>query len=475
MTDPRDGLDEQWCAHQDALALGEQQPAPSHPPGSALADAWADELAFYEALATEAGGHPEQPLAPEDLALVDAVLARDAARSPTTADVDRNGEDLAWLDAGPARDAAWGSAATDGDRHHAPALRDDAAPIAEASANAPRSSAWRWGVALLAVAAAVVLSLVLLTPDLGLRASAGTWVAQQDRSRVELGESLPLAVWLVAEDKACGELKGASVCAEQGSVIRIHRKRGRKMTLELRQGSVTVRGAIDVSTAAGTLQGDDGSHYDVRLDEGVVEVAVHGGALQVLEPSATRSLGEGESLRLGEAPAPAAPAVEASLVPEPSPAAEPAAPEPEASADSNADPDPQPTPRSRRPSSRSTPPADPGELLSRARTLRGQGDRRGAARAYASLIDAHPGSTEAQAARVSLGQLRLRSKKYRAALALFRRYRKGGGPLAEEALWGEIQALAGLGREQALGEAVEELARRFPRSVYRNKAEELSR
>jgi outer membrane protein assembly factor BamD (BamD/ComL family) len=111
-------------------------------------------------------------------------------------------------------------------------------------------------------------------------------------------------------------------------------------------------------------------------------------------------------------------------------------------------------------------------MLARARSLRGQGELAEAGRIYAALIDQRPDSTEANAARVSLGQLRLGSGKAKAALALFDDYLRRGGPLAEEALWGKIQALDALGRTSALAATVQALEHRFPRSAYLARAKE---
>lgn len=467
-TDPRQvALDEQWCAHQDARALGEDGPPPVSSDGAALSEAWAGELAFYEALSMEAGGQSHQPLSSEDVALVDQVLARDATGSPWEHSVESPPRPAAVLvaNAGAAVEAADEGEAEDELAHQ----------------SSGRGRGLRWGVALVAVAAAVVLGLVVLTPDLGLRASAGAWVAQADRQRVERGDALPQAVWLVAEDQACAAIEGASVCAAEGSVVRIHRTRGRGMRLELRRGSVTVRGAVDIQTAEGTVEGAADSHYEVRIDGDVIDVEVFGGSLQLLGTDTIQSLGEGESRRLAE-PSAVPTVIESEAQAESEVQAESeseAEPEPTTTLEVEAEVEPKTEPeasvRPQRPATKVARPAAPDELLSQARALSGRGDKRGAARTYRALIDAYPRSSEAQAARVSLGQLRLKTGRPKAALALFRRYLQGPGSLAEEARWGEIQALAALGRKSALAQAVEQFVRRYPRSVYRTRAEELVR
>jgi hypothetical protein len=186
------------------------------------------------------------------------------------------------------------------------------------------------------------------------------------------------------------------------------------------------------------------------------------GDLQLMTPEAAQELeasrrartgGRATSQGLGTPPGEAPPP--ASATPQPPPVSEP------------------PPPPTRATERASKPTTDPAALLVQARGRLGEGDEAGAAKAYAALIEAHPSSAEAQAARVSLGQLRLAAGRHKAALALFERYLQRGGPLAEEARWGEIQALAALGRDEALAAAVDRLVREEPRSVYRTRAQAL--
>jgi hypothetical protein len=411
--DELDELDARWCAAEDAMALGEE---PEHAPPAAdarWADVWGRERAFYAALAREAarGEDISGTATAEDLALVESVLAQ----------------------------------------HEAASEADSAVPR--------RGPAVRWVAALvLAVAAAVVLGWVAFTPELGLRGSQGAWIAEEDQRRHGVGDALPMAVWLVAEAGACAALDDASLCAGQGTVVRMHPGDGRGVRVEVRRGTVTLDGALAVDTPAGQLRGDDTSLYEVRVseDRSAVEVEVQRGSLELRQGDGARRLAEGEHLRLGtdateivDEPEPATPAIEDGDEPSPAPKDAPST------------------------AGRTAKATDPATLLVQARARLGEGDERGAAKAYAALLDAHPGSAEAQAARMSLGRLRLTGGRPKAALGLFERYLQRGGPLAEEARWGKIQALAALDRPEALNAAVDELVREFPRSVYRSRAQAL--
>lgn len=425
--DELDELDARWCAVEDAHALGEPPEHAPPAPDPRFSGAWEQERAFYAALAREATGHTRgsTPTA-EDLALVDAVLAR----HDVTAEAPRSDE-------GPLE-------------HHR------------------RSPAVRWVALALAVAAAVVLTVFALTPELGLRASDGSWIAEGGQRRTGPGDALPMSVWLVAEGPACATVDdGASLCVGEGTVLRVHpaHEDGRaSVTVELRRGSVTIDGALALQTAAGELHGDDAAHFEVTVseDDGPVEVDVQQGTLQLVAPTGTRSLEAGVRVRLGDEPS----------TPEAAPpTSEPTPP---------TAPGPAPARQSQRPSksssgSSSGPASDPAALLVQARVRLGEGDELGAAKTYSALLDAHPSSAEAQAARVSLGQLRLASGRHKAALALFDRYLQRGGPLTEEALWGKIQALSALGREAELAAAVDRLVHELPRSVYRARAQALVR
>jgi hypothetical protein len=416
--------DAQWCAVEDALAVGEAPPPVSPAADPRWAGAWAREHAFYAALARRATGDGTCAVpSADDLALIDTVLARHTSG-------DQAGE------AGEA----------------------DVAGDATVVALPRRRSPVRRVMLALAAAAAVVLGVSTLTPNMVLRGSEGAWIAEGGQFRHFPGDALPLAVWLVAEAHACATLDDASLCAGQGTVLRVSTEGGRAR-VEVRRGTVTVDGTLMVQTPAGALRGDEASRFAVAVaaDDGAVEVDVQRGTLELGTPAGARTIEAGQRVRLGDdepAPAPApepAPTLTPPSTSEPAPAAEPV----------------------RSGSRPAKPSAEPGELLVQARARLGEGDDTGAAKAYATLIKAHPGSVEAQAARVSLGKLRLAAGRHEAALALFDRYLERGGPLAVEAQWGKIQALAALGRDAQLEAAVNELVREHPNSFYRSRAQAL--
>lgn len=374
MTD-RDRLDAQWCAQQDAEAVGDAIGDAPAPKGTD--PRWEAEEAFYAALAQQGQGTPS----PADLGVIASVLAAEAA------------------------------------------------PAAE-----PRSSSNRGIlVAAFAVAAAVLLVWFAWPADLT-AIGTGSWVAQDDGGEHGNGGELPQAIWLVAGSEACGTVDGATLCAAEGTVVRV------------------------------VVQGPD---EPPRVDVERGTVTVREGTWTVVTPTGERTLSSGESVSVE-------PEVIAKADPRPAIVPEPPAPEPEPAArPAPEEPTPEPTPDVRKPDR--IPTADAATMLADARSLRGQGNRKRAGETFAALIKAHPSSAEAGVARVALGQLRLGAGRHKSALSLFSAYLSTGGPLAEEALWGKIQALNGLGRKDALAAAVADLERRFPRSVYRTRAQGLTK
>lgn len=119
----------------------------------------------------------------------------------------------------------------------------------------------------------------------------------------------------------------------------------------------------------------------------------------------------------------------------------------------------------------SRPRADAATLVATARAARGDGRLADAEQSYGELLRRFPKSAEARAGRVALAQIKLGRGKAKAALRLFSAAAKGGGPLAEEAAWGRIQALHRLGRKDALHKAVDGFVRDYPSSVYRARAQ----
>lgn len=382
MTTPSD-LDAQWCAEQDAIAVGDRSRDDATDHGHD--PRWDAEDSFYTDLQTFA----ETPVGVEaaDAALIDAVMGDEAAMDNDLTPPAERGR-VVWLSAG-----------------------------------------------LFAAAAAALLvwwaSSALSTPQAFV--DQGEWVAQRGGAPLHDGDAMPQAVWLVADADACGSIEAAVVCATEGTVVRMSPpKRGSIPEIELASGSVTVtqgRWTVLAGDTARTLVAGESFSFDEVTD---VE---KGAKAPIARLQGTAS--EPDQAEAGES------------------TAEPAAPVASTKAR------PRPSPR-----------ADPGTMLSAARRLRGAGKNTKAAHAYAALLSAHPKSAEANAARVSLGQLRLEAGRAKAALALFNKYLARGGALAEEALWGKIKALHAMHRKRDLGRAVAELERRFPRSVYLSRAKD---
>jgi len=108
---------------------------------------------------------------------------------------------------------------------------------------------------------------------------------------------------------------------------------------------------------------------------------------------------------------------------------------------------------------------------------RGNGDRRAgrmaeAASHYEQLLRGFPDSSEAQMARVSLGNLLLDQGRAARALALFDAHLARGSGLAEEALYGKARALRALGKLAQEREVWQTLAAKYPDSIFARSARE---
>lgn len=119
----------------------------------------------------------------------------------------------------------------------------------------------------------------------------------------------------------------------------------------------------------------------------------------------------------------------------------------------------------------SPPRADAATLVATARAARGDARLVDAEQSYGELLRRFPKSAEARVGRVALAQIKLGRGKTKTALRLFSAAAKDGGPLAEEAAWGRIQALHRLRRKDALQKAVDGFVRDYPSSVYRARAQ----
>jgi TolA-binding protein len=119
------------------------------------------------------------------------------------------------------------------------------------------------------------------------------------------------------------------------------------------------------------------------------------------------------------------------------------------------------------------PQTTPASLFRDAGAARRAGDFTRARALYAELASRFPDSTEARVSRVSLGKLLLSAGNAREAEAVFAQYlRSGASDLREEALVGRADALSALGRSAEERRARLELVRRYPESVYANRARE---
>jgi TolA-binding protein len=149
--------------------------------------------------------------------------------------------------------------------------------------------------------------------------------------------------------------------------------------------------------------------------------------------------------------------------------ARPDASAPEPSAEAPAPQRPSATAGDGAPSLRQT----PADLFKEAGAARRGGDLARARALYVELERQFPGSNEARVSRVSLGKLFLSAGSARDAEAAFAQYlRSGAADLREEALVGRADALMALGRSSEERSVRRELVRRYPASVYANRARE---
>jgi TolA-binding protein len=114
-----------------------------------------------------------------------------------------------------------------------------------------------------------------------------------------------------------------------------------------------------------------------------------------------------------------------------------------------------------------------GSLFREAGAARRAGELARARALYAELERRFPSSSEARVSRVSLGKLLLSAGNAREAEDSFAQYlRSGATALREEALVGRADALMALGRSAEESSVRAELVRRYPASVYANRARE---
>jgi Tetratricopeptide repeat len=270
-----------------------------------------------------------------------------------------------------------------------------------------------------------------------LRSLSGTWV--DDDGTPLTGTPAP-GIVLTASSAAClGDEAGTRLCVEPGARVRAVATedpavegaaiewlggRGeltmpatpapRAMVLELRVAGMRVTGLGASVAVEATVDG----HWSLTVREG--EVSLH-------TPEGTRSLTAGERWTPTEG-------------------------EPMAADDQAA------------PSRAATP--DAATLLRQARSARTSGSMGDAAALYRRLLKAYPRSPSAGPAWVALGQVELARGRASAALGAFEHYLERGGPLAEEAAYGRIEALRKLGRTGDERAAIERFLAKYPGSSY---------
>mgnify|MGYP000642473213 CR=1 FL=1 len=293
-----------------------------------------------------------------------------------------------------------------------------------------------YGVIAVVVALAAAAVLWFAMPrGVELRAAEGSW-ATAAGDTVASGDALPTTTWLNAGSDACMEHGDARLCARAGARLRV--RDAHAHTIELAEGAVEVASGVWSVEMAGT------------------EHVLEAGDVLTAEARRLASNDPVPPVEL-DAPPPVAPQPEAEAQPET---------ETEAAQETDGEP-----PVSAAPKRAAKPKADAATLVTRARKARGEGRLAEAERHYGELLRRFAKSPEAAAGRVALAQIKLRRGKAKAALRLFSAAARGGGPLAEEAAWGRIQALDRLGRDDDLRTAVDAFVAKYPTSAYRARAQ----
>jgi hypothetical protein len=109
---------------------------------------------------------------------------------------------------------------------------------------------------------------------------------------------------------------------------------------------------------------------------------------------------------------------------------------------------------------------DAASLMREAQAMRAAGRGNEARRLYQEITTRYPSSAEAQAVRISLGQLELGAGNADRALKSFDAYLATGGALAQEAQLGRIAALRALGRSKDELAAIDAFLATYPGSMH---------
>ena len=251
---------------------------------------------------------------------------------------------------------------------------------------------------------------------------------------------------------ACIAGTDGQLCARTplGAVVTLPRASEPQVVTLLGGGgvSVTAQSGVSVATIRGGVVALSSALFTLEPDgpPPAIIVAVQSGSVRYHDlQGAEAVLFEGQSVRLP--------------VPPPSEPVAPAAPVTPHVALSSA-------PVRAAPPSSAPSAASASELLELARQERAARHYSAAALAYRKLEQTFPGSAEARAALVSLGQLQLgQLGQPEAALRSFQTYLSAPGQLQQEAEHGSILALQKLGRKAEERRAIEAFIARYPKSV----------
>ncbi len=429
---------------------------------------------------------------PTELARWDALLERDAAGEPLIADERAFIADYAARNPEAAEELELLRAlSTALQRAPLPELAGDQQLIGrvfEQGRAEQRAKRRRGSLAIgLALAAAVALWWArphLVPPVEQARAFSATMKLTAPAAGVALDGEVAVAETPVRQGQriethaagACFQFdRNARACLGPHSVVRVA-SLGATVLLSLEQGVVAAELEHQVTGAAFGLQTGSvvvravGTRFGLEISagsflnvsSGVVEVSGDGPLYRVRAPSRTE-LGTHRILPLTISDQQALDQVLNPARVVPAPATRDAEPTPSSAA---AEPAVVRSKSVVAPPSASAGAATAGELLARARTERAAGAMQDAAKSYRHLIGEYPNSAEALTARVALGQLELSAfGNASAALGHFSEYLRRGGPLEQEARYGQVRALSALGRTAEEKQAIEGFLGKYPKAM----------
>jgi ferric-dicitrate binding protein FerR (iron transport regulator) len=264
---------------------------------------------------------------------------------------------------------------------------------------------------------------------------------------------------------SCSEVvAGVTVCLAKDSKLASRSVDGAHRSIELGRGRAVVSlvpqphgTSFSVTTTAGRVTAV-GTIFSVAIEEdGTSVVRVSDGRVLVGASGAreTRSVSAGEVLRIGDSEPTALAASERendlALLP--------------ISARSHGETADEESVLPVAPSTVRAARSPQEQLLEQARSLRGRGEFRKAAELYRKINEQNPKSASGSAALVSLGELSLSSlNDPRGALNAFNAYLSGGGPLAQEALFGKARALRALNQRTEERRVIEQFIASYPDS-----------